>query len=289
MGNTNNFLDLFNTRETATIIWLLISLGLAISQKKIRKSLFELGKAFLHKKILCVVIAAIMYTCLIVFIFSKIGIWQTSLIKDTTFWFIGTAFALLLNVNNATQDNFFKKILKDNLKLILVLEFIVNFYTFNLLIELILIPFLFLIIVMSAYAERKKEYIQVKKIFDFILSAFGIFLITYALSRTIIDYQRIASSENLRGFILPPLLTFAYIPFLYLFALTMEYENLFMRIDIFIKDNKALTKFAKRKIIHLCHINLRKLNSFSRKSTQELIKISSEEDVEKLIKRFRKG
>lgn len=247
-------------------------------------------KAFSHKKILSVIIATILYTGLVVFILSKTGIWEILLIKDTIFWLVGTAFVLLMNVNKATQDNgFFKKILIDNLKLILVLEFIVNLYTFSLWIELILVPFLFVIIAMSAVAEMKKEYLPVKKAIDFILSAFGIFLITYALAKILGDYQSFATSENLRAFILPPLLTFAYIPFLYLFALVIAYENLFVRIDIFVKDNKALAKFAKRKIICLCHLNLRKLNRFSRESTQELLKISSEEDVANMIESFRTG
>lgn len=290
MGNADNYLGLFNARETAIIIWLLVFLAWAISQKKIRDSLFGVGKAFLHKKILSLIIATILYAGLIVFVLSKIGIWQTSLIKDTTFWLVGTAFVLLMNANKATQDNgFFKKILIDNLRLILLLEFVVNLYTFNLLIELILVPFLFVIIAMSAYAEMKKEYLPVKKMVDFILSIFGFFLISYALAKILGDYQSFATSENMRAFILPPLLTFAYIPFLYLFALMMAYENLFLRIDIFVKDNKALTKFAKRKIIRLCHLDLRKLNRFSRDSTQELIKISNEEDVRKLIGSFRTG
>jgi len=290
MGKADNYLGLFNTRETAVIIWLLIVLAWAISQKKIRDSLFGLGKVILHKKILSVIIATVLYAGLIVFFLSKIGIWQISLIKDTTLWLIGTAFVLLINVNQATQDSgFFRKILIDNLKFILVLEFVLNLYTFNLLVELILVPFLFAVIGIGAYAETKKEYLPVKKMVDFILSIIGFFLISYAFAKIIGDYQSIVTSENMRAFILPPLLTFAYVPFLYLFALIMAYESLFLRIDFFVKDNKALAKFAKQKIVRLCHLNLRKLSRFSRDKTQELIKISSEEDVKKVIKGFRKG
>lgn len=290
MSNANKYFGLFNTREIAIIIWLLIFLAWAMSQKKIRDSIFGVGKAFLRKKVLSVIIATILNAGLIVFILSKIGIWQTSLIKDTLFWLVGTAFVLLMNANKATQDNgFFKKILIDNLKLILVLEFIVNLYTFNLLLELILVPFLFVIIAISAYSEMKKEYLPVKKMVDFILFIFGLSLITYAFVKILGDFQSFAVSENMRAFILPPLLTFAYFPFLYLFALMMAYENLFLRISIFVKDNKALTKFAKRKIIRLCHLDLRKLNRFSRDSTQELTIISDEEDVKKLIGSFRTG
>ena len=46
-------------------------------------------------------------------------------------------------------------------------------------------------------------------------------------------------------------------------ALYMMYENVFIRIDIFNK-NKAINKYAKWKILSVCHFNLRKLNEFSK-------------------------
>jgi hypothetical protein len=70
----------------------------------------------------------ILYVCILVLLFSTIGFWQTNLIKDTVIWSLGTAFVHLININQVTKsEDYFKTILFDNLKLILVLEFIVNF------------------------------------------------------------------------------------------------------------------------------------------------------------------
>ncbi len=290
MNEANYYIELFNTREQATIVWLLIFLVWAFSQKNIRSSILGVVRALFQRKILAVIIAMLLYTSLSVFIFSKVGIWETTLIKDTGFWLVGTAFVLLMNVNKATQGKkFFKKLLIDNLKLILVIEFIVNLYTFSLWVELILVPVLFLIVAMSAVAEMKKEYLLVKKVIDFILSAFGIFLIFFALVKIFEDYQIFATSKNLHAFILPPLLTLAYIPFLYFFALVMVYENLFVRLDIFLKNDQKLTKFTKRKIFALCHINLGKLNRFSKENAQPLMRLRSRDDILNMIENFEKN
>jgi len=290
MSNASFYTDLFNTREKAVIIWLLIFFVWALSQKNIRSSFWIVIKALFQRKILVLIMAMLFYTGLTVFILSETGIWEFYLIKDTIFWIFGSAFVLLMNSNKATQDeHHFKKIILDNLKLILIIEFIINRYTFSLWIELIMVPVIFVIVVMSVVAGMKKEYISVKKVIDFILSAFVILLIVFAPVKILGDYQAFASLENLRVITLPPLLTLAYIPFLYLFALFMAYENLFIRLDILLKKDHKLAKFAKQKVFALCHVNLYKLNRFSKESTQELINMSSKEDVLNMVENFKKN
>lgn len=286
MNSAYFYIDLFNTREKAVIVWLIIFLVWALSRENIRNSFLVFLKTLFQQKILLVIIALLLYTGLIVLIFSKVGIWEVALIKNTTFWLVGTAFVLLMNADKATQDKgFFKKILIDNLKLILVIEFIVNLYTFSLGVELILVPILFVIVAMGAVAETEQEFMIVKKITDFILSAFGVSLIVVGLIKVLGDYQAFATSENLRAFILPPLLTFAYIPFLYLFALLMAYESLFVRMEIILKVDQRLGKSAKQKIFALCHFNLVKLNSFSKEFILEIVNLSDENNLLNIIKK----
>ncbi len=284
----DNYMGLFNAREMALIIWLLIFFVWAILKKKIRDSFSNVGKAFFKKKVLFIFIVIIIYVGSVVFSLAKIGIWQTTLIKDTIIWFSGTAFILMMNANKAAQEKrYFKKLLEDNLKLNLIVEFIMNLYSFNLLIELILVPFLFVIIAMSAYVEIKKDYLAVKKMTNFILSIISIFIIMYAFIKIIGDFRGFLSSENMRAFVLPPLLTFAYIPFLYIFALLITYENIFFRIAYFIKDSKSLSKNVKWKIFRLCHLNLNIQNRFSGYIFSKIVINSNEEDINKIIKKFR--
>jgi len=281
------FFQQFNTREIAIILWLFILTIWILSQKNIRKSLLDVLKSLFQIKILSVIIAAIVYTGFTVLVLVKIGIWDFSLLKDTIYWFLAVAFVLLMNTNKANQEKgFFVKILKDNLKIILALEFILTLYTFNLIAEIILVPILVFIGAMSAVSELKKEYLPVKKLFDFILSSIGIFFIVFALGKVFGDFQNIMTSQNLKTFILPPLLTVGFIPFVYFFALIMAYETLFVRLSIFNRNNPDLIKFTKRKITYACRLNLPKLNRFAKEGTQDLMSISTKKDVNAIIKKY---
>lgn len=285
----NSYLDLFNNREKAIIIWVLIVLVWALFHKGVRTSIFRLLRTLFQKKIVVVLAAMLLYVGLLVLLFYRMRLWDVFLIKDTAFWILGVAFVLLVNANGATRDeNYFKKIVFDNLKLFVVLEFIVNLYVFSLWVEIILMPLLFGTIATDAVAGMKKEDIPVKKVTGSILVILAVLLTVFALVSILRDYQSFATIDNLRAFLLPLLLTSAYIPFLYLVALYMAYENLFVRLDICWKKDKALTKFTKQRILTLCLVNLGKLNRFAKGNTQELMRLDNKNDILNMIRNFNK-
>ena len=278
-------MSFFNNREIAIILWVLIFFVLVLFYKKNCASLFSVLKIITSKKFILLIFSMLLYVSLIIYLFHKIGLWDTSVIKDSILWFFGVAFIMVVNSNKASEaEHYFQKVLLDNLKLVVLLEFIINLYVFNLAIEIILIPILFIIVVLLAYAESKKEYVDVKKVLDYILGIIGICFIIFALSNIFMNFPSFANLDNLRSFLLPPILTLAFLPFIYLFALYIVYESFFLRIDIF-NENKAITRYAKRKIFALCHLNLRRLNKLSRKVGS--MKINNKNDVLKIFKKFK--
>jgi hypothetical protein len=68
----------------------------------------------------------------------------------------------------------------------------------------------------------------------------------------------------------------------------MVYDSLFIHVDLFIGDNQALARAAKRNVLKLCHVNLKKLNRFAQSNTQELSKIKDANDLSKMISDFKK-
>jgi len=284
--NLQAFFESFNDREKAIATWVLLFFVWIIFRKDTRVAVLNVLKVFFDKKILSIVLGMLLYTLLIVFCLYKLGLWNAFLLKDTIFWVIGTALVLLFNTNKATQDiTFFKKTVLNAFKLIVILEFIINFYTFGFWIEMLLIPVLVLIGGMSALSETKEEYKTVKRFINSILTFIGFFLVIYAVGNVIANYQTFANLRNLNTLILPPLLTIFYIPYLYLFALIMAYETLFVRLGIFIKDTHLLD-FTKQRIILLCNLNLGKLNLFAQTYTREFMELSSKSAVKKLISDF---
>jgi len=283
------YFDLFTTRELATIIWVSVFIIWLLFLKSTRQAILGLLKAFLRRQIIIAFLMMFLYVAFVVYLFSQIKLWDCFLLKDTVFWFFGIGFVLFMSLNKANEnEHYFRKIAIDNLKLVLVLIFLVNFYTFSLPIELILIPVLFFIVAMNTYAGMKKEYEVVKKITNFVLIGWGIFLLVFVLVSVFGDYQNLLTIDNLRSFLLPLFLTSAFLPFLYGFAVFMAYENLFVRLNFLIdKRDKRLLRAVKRKIINAFGINLRQLNRFSKENISKLWGLRSEDELREIIKGFK--
>ena len=54
------------------------------------------------------------------------------------------------------------------------------------------------------------------------------------------------------------------IPFIYFFALFMQYETLFIRLSIRISKNRKLFRYAKFQIFKVSLFNLKKLSHFAK-------------------------
>jgi hypothetical protein len=260
-----SLLALLNNREKAVVIWLIIIFLGLLANKGIRASMLQLPKAFLVRQIMVPFILILAYVAAEVICFHGAGFWNVSMLKDTVVWFLGTAFVLFININEPSKDGkYFKKVLLDNLKLSVVLEFLANAYTFSLWAELIILPIITFIAILSSVAGLKKETLQVKKIMDFLLAVAGFYLLSYVLYRVVTDLSGFATQENLRSFLLPPILTAAYLPAIYLLAVYSGYELLFVQINMSLSGDKKLANFAKRKVLRTCLGSLWKVTRISK-------------------------
>ena len=249
----------FNNREIALIIYLIIFLIWTLFQQKIRKSLCVLFKTLTNKWIL------ISYVLLILYGFTYINLWDFSLFKDSIYWTFGVGFIIMMNSDKAIKnDYYFKNMLINNLKLILILEFLVNLYVFNLIAELILMPIVIFMTMIQSYSEVYNEYSKVKKLMNNIFTFLGIGYFIFAIYKIVIDFKEFASTDNLRAFLFPIVMTIIFIPFAYLYALLMHYQSFFVRLKFTIKNDKQLIKYAKRKTFRMCNFSLSKLKKLSR-------------------------
>lgn len=280
--------EIFNNREKAIIVWFSVLLILALSKSNVRKSFLLFLKTLFSKKIIIIFIAMFCYIFLIIYILYKINIWNIYLLKDTIFWFFGSALILWLDSGKASQDNkYFLKIILENLTLISVMEFIFNFYTFNFWIELIIIPLIAFMATMIVVTENKKEYSLFKDTMKNILAFIGFVLIIFSLYNIISDYHNFLSISSLQSYAIIPLLTFVYVPFLYGFVLFTTYEIIFVRIDIVMKNDKALAAYLKQQIFMLCFLSFNKINYLNKEIVKYLPSIKNKEDISNFINEFK--
>ena len=278
----------FNNREISLGIWFIVFLIWALSQKKISGSIFSLIKIFFSKALLRINILMIVYLALILLFLYKINFWKISLLKDTIYWTFGVAFIMLMNASKAyTEPYFFKKTLIDNIKFVLILEFIVNFYSLNLFWELLLLPFVVLLAGMNVVSDLEKEHLIVKKITSTILSIIGFIYAIVALFTVFSNFTDFISYGNLKAFIFPIIMICFFLPFLYLIALYMQYETLFNRISVRISENKKLFRFVKYQIFKCSHFNLKKLTRFA--NSVPVYNFYGREDIVDYIQKFNNG
>jgi len=196
----------------------------------------------------------------------KIGFWDKSMLKDTVVWTVTVGFVMLAqSATKATKDDrYFKEIFLENIKLTVIVEFIVNLYVFDFWVELLLVPIAVLFGGMITVAERKPEYEKVLKFLNTCLVIFGIFSIMYAVFHLIAGFKDFATIQNLDGFLFPILMTFSFLPFAYIMAVYSCYETFFIRVKIAYRHNPLMFKFAKHKIIMTTKLNLSKVRKLAK-------------------------
>ncbi|MFC4479759.1 hypothetical protein [Flavobacterium chungangensis] len=257
--------EIFSTRETAILIWSSIFIITALLIVKF-KGVFDILIKFFDRKIQIPLWGMFCYIGAITFAFYVAGVWNMGLLKDTILWSLTSATILFFNMNKAKEGSYFIPIIIDNLKAVIPLEFITNFYTFSFGVEMFIIPVMTFIGLMQIVAENSSrsnaDHLKTASCLKSLFAGLGILIFIYVFYKTLIDYKSLITAENLKSLFLPVVYTFLILPFLYLLALYMNYEVLFIRLPYLI-DNKKERLQMKLNILLLANMNLKKLHKIS--------------------------
>lgn len=244
-----------NNRDIAVLVWLALAAILLSLKADIRDAFKDVVRAFLDRRIILILATAAIYVALCVLLLSKLNAWQWSNLKTTLVWALTFGFVSLIEVVRIDEDStYFRKVLRDALAGTAIVTFIAEFYTFNLLAELFLVPVISIVTIMQATASFRPEHARVGKLLGNVLTGIGLFIFFYAAYRTVVEFSDFATFETVREFMIPILLTILFIPFAYLFATYVIYQALFIRTDWVIEDPE-LRKYAKLQAILAFHIN----------------------------------
>lgn len=233
-------------------MWLTLAIILLLLKDSTRSGFGSVLKALFAWKIMSWLLAMAAYISIFIYLFYRVGLWTPGLLKDTIFYVLFSATVAFFNVTKVAkgEKNFFLEMLKDNLKLGIFLEFLTGLYTFDLWIELIIVPFAVLLAGMQAVASRDEKNAAVTKLINRIWIIAGVAGLYHVGYSVIQHYHDLLSFDNLRQIILAPNLTIILIPFLYVLSLRMVYEEQFIQLGFKLSD-KDLKGFAMRKAI-LC-------------------------------------
>ena len=172
------YMGILSTREWATVIWAFIFFVYAMVHRQIREAFWKVVKIFFGKKLRILWGIILLYVLGITLIFYHLPFWDNVYIKDIIVWFLFSGLIYCMNaVSQEADEEFIRKVLKDNLKLTAILEFIISTFTFNIWVELAIIPITTMIVMMNVIAERKEEYEKVHKLLDIVLAVAGFWIL----------------------------------------------------------------------------------------------------------------
>ena len=207
--------------------------GVLATNAEVRKSVAGVLRALLNPKILASVFAMALYTSAAVWLLAVFHLWTPSLLKDTILWFCASAVVLMVRfVTSRNADNMFKKVVIESITIVIVLEFLVNTYTFPLPVELIMVPELALLGGLAAFADSDERYRQVGGCIKGAQGLVGLTILAVALVRAVSDLNTLGTLETFRSIALPPLLSLLFIPCLYGLVLASKYELVVLRLDL---------------------------------------------------------
>lgn len=274
-----------NSRDYSILLWSFLLLVFGLTKASIRSALNNVVKAVLRWKLLLGLALSLTYVFAVVWLLGKLDLWNLSLTKDTLLWFVLTALILLSrSVTSPYRGTlFFKTSAREQVKAIIFLEFILNTYTFTFWIEIVLVPFLSLLFMVSALAKLNAKEKLVGSFIDGTISFIGFLILFFAVAKLSKDYESLFSLDALRQFLLPVMLTFLFYPFLYFLVLLATYEEVFLRAHL---GNRKSVYFRAKifwKLVKTFHFRIDALEQFRKERSHKLMSVQNAQEVSDLL------
>lgn len=252
---------MFNDMEITNLFYIVLVFILIIAYRKTRLALIPLIKVLLEPKILIPLVTLISYVAFWVKLISKYGFWDISMTYSTFAWFFGTVMSLFLNLNKIKSINFFTKMILDLLKLsfgIGIVFFIIEKNVFPFWFYISYIPAITLVVMIDVVAKSDKKFALVSKYITKFQAFIGYSLLFSALYALLQNPKNFFTLQNLYEYLNPVFLTFVVIPYFYIMALLIQYEQIYISkkirkidkgmIDIFWETKLILDKITKYKL-----------------------------------------
>lgn len=236
-------MDILSSREWAILSWVLLAtvyFSRSSKRQNLKEPLRSLLKALFSRHIVSAVVLMGMYVGLSIYVLSFVGLWDSSQIKNTIVWYFTVAtFSLFRLEHFKAKPRQLRDTVLDNLKLVGIIEYLVGNYTFHIAVELILVPVLFILGCIVAFAEAKPEYQQAHKFLNGLLVIIGLSILGATFYLMFADFGKVASRDGVYDFFVPPLLTVAYTPFIAFMVIYSTYQTVLIMLRYSIKSRSV--------------------------------------------------
>ncbi|SDJ51737.1 hypothetical protein [Salimicrobium halophilum] len=252
-----------NNREIAIIVWTVITiifLYFYLKREGNEKVLKNVVSAFLNLLKTPLAIIILIFLVAISALLWYLEVIGSNLIKDYIKMILFGFMPMVNTVVNNYREINITNMATGLIKFSIIPMFIINEYTFNLYIELILVPVLSFLGVLLAVAGTKQKYFQVEKLVSWMVSLIGIYIAFHAFTIFFYNINDIKQVIFWKKMFLE-LLLLAHIPVLLFIKYAIYYNNVLVWIKM--KSNLASNSFKKSIVLMIifknCFLNTEKL------------------------------
>lgn len=237
----------FNNREIATGIWLLIAFILCLFLHKVRSGIRDIAKTFLQTKLLILFGSLAANIAVLCWLFSGVDLWTSDQLTPTVLWFFFSGAVLTGRIVSMKESQkYFKNLLTDSIKVFAIVEFLIASYSFGLLAELVLVPFMAFAGLMIGFSAIEKGYASVKVLFEWIAFTVVTVILWKSVGSIWDQPEAFLTTQTGRNFLFPALLSIGSIPFLYIWYCYSHIEQARIQIDCKTFQSDALKRYAKK-------------------------------------------
>ena len=135
---------------------------------------------------------------------ASFSFWKWIYLKDIILWVIFAGVPLCYNATSRSiEQNYFSKMVIENLKFSVLVEYFLSSFTFSIFAELVLQLVLFFLIMMQAISKTKEEYKSVSKLLDWIIAILGIWIMSLTLKQAVNTYTEHGTVDYVVTFMIP--------------------------------------------------------------------------------------
>ena len=221
-----------NSRELASIIWGIAFFAIFMLNKSARISFGRLVKSALRYELVTLCLLFLIWVSISTLLLNFAELWHQSLLKDTVIWALFSGIYLMGRcVQAKNQSILFRDLFRASLAIGVVVEFILNLYTFEVWVEMLLVPVFCLVILLQALSVKVPTSNLLIKCVGCMSAVSGLFFIIFFAISIYKQPQKLLSADMAVQFLLPLYLTATCAPAFYLIALYSRYESLMTSIN----------------------------------------------------------
>lgn len=282
-------MSILSTREWAAIIWSIIVMIYILCHKAMRERLWRVIVIFFGKRLRILWGIILLYNITITIPLCRLSVWDNIYIKDIVIWVLFSGFVYCINaVSSNSDETYIKKIAKDNLKLTIFLEFFMSTFTFDIWIEILIIPVIVIITIMNEIAKSKDEYRTVHKFLDVMMAVFGFWILYNTVKIGLSEYKDLNLKNTLISFMIPFVYLILTTPLVFALELYSKYEVLFTRMNFYEEAGVKIKIQHRIAIIGACGISIRKICLFQREYLGKMYRKMEDLEFKRIIAEFKK-